>query len=79
MDVGIKIYPDDLHVHVDRKKSRPVHKKQVFLLKHWNFHVNKSYFYRFHTTSLWKCKKRGEECELILVKINVLHVVEGPR
>lgn len=52
MDVGIKIYPDDLHVHVDRKKSRPVHKKQVFLLKHWNFHVNKSYFYRFHTTSL---------------------------
>lgn len=61
MDVGIKIYPDDLHVHVDRKKSRPVHKKQVFLLKHWNFHVNKSYFYRFHTTSLGKCKKRRKK------------------
>lgn len=61
MDVGIKIYPDDLHVHVDRKKSHPVHKKQVFLLKHWNFHVNKCYFYRFHTTSLWKGKKRRKK------------------
>lgn len=63
MDVGIKIYPDDLHVHVDRKKSRPVHKKQVFLLKHWNFHVNKSIFLQISYNFPLKMQKEKEKRE----------------